>query len=114
MEYFIKVTGGYLGETIDDYEVVEHINLACWFEDYESAVKVAVYYSKKHNLVINYDIEIRQDEYIVKSTRLPIAYDIDDWFICDVCEEWTKVDDMFTARYNREKDICEQCHRDGS
>ena len=112
-EYFVKTTKGYLEETLYDFKLVESINNACWFGSYESAVKVAVYYSKKHNLILNYDIEIIEEEHIVKQTRLPIG-DFDEWVICDVCKIWTKAYDLFNARYNHEKYICPQCRRDGN
>ena len=115
MTYYIHLvqTGEYITEglEIDLYGKDKDIDNACWFGDYESAVKVAVQISKDKHLDLNFHIEIIEEEIIIKRTRLPIG-DYDDWFICPRCDEWCKVDDEIQSRYNNTEYICPDCAGD--
>ncbi len=39
---------------------------------------------------------------------------LDEYFECDVCKGYEEKGKEFQARYDIDKDICEQCHIDGN
>ena len=87
------------------------ISNACWFGDYDSAMKVVKSIAKDKHLDLNFHLEIIKEEVKIIRTRLPIG-NVDDWFICPRCSNWCQFDDEIQSRYNNTEYICPTCADD--
>ena len=115
--FYIRLvnTGEYITETNDSLIWGKSLNINEAFSDtnYGRVLTVALFICEDKNLLPTYDVEIIEEEIIIKKTRLPLG-DVDDFQLCDACDNWVHVDNVFTAKYNSERDICESCHDDGN
>ena len=116
MNYYIKLiqTNEYIVESNDSliWTKSKDINEAFSTTLYEDALNVANFICKDKHLIANEDVEIIEEEIIIRKRRLPLG-DIDDWFVCPACSKWTSVDDEEQSTYDKYSYICPQCKIDG-